>query len=142
MVLIRNIKIGFILVLLALAGSCDEYIGPTVDCSECFWEKPDSASLIMYFTIDEQYPEVPFVLYRGNVEEGQVDLVDTARESTWKVYSAVDQFYSVAAEYKKDGKVIHAIDGDAMKVKHVTDACDFECWIISGGYLEAELKFD
>lgn len=125
-----------------LAGACNEYLGPIVDCSECFDYKPDSADLLIYVTINNEHPEVPIVVYRENVEGKLVDWVDTIRESPHPLWSAVDQYYSVTAEYTVGDKKIIAVDGDRMKVKHVSESCDFECWIISGGYLRVELKFD
>ena len=70
------------------------------------------------------------------------DWADTARETPYKLYSKVGQFYSIEAQYEVDGKTIVAIDGDVMKAKRASSACDFECWIVTGGYLEAELKFE
>jgi hypothetical protein len=71
-----------------------------------------------------------------------VDWIDTARQSPYDLYSAVDQYYSVAAQYRVDGKTVIAIDGDKMKSKHVPDDCEYECWLVTGGYIKAELKFD
>ena len=131
-----------VFVFFLLAGACNEYFGPLVDCDECFDYKPDSADLVIYVTVNSEHPEVPIVLYRGNVEANRVDWVDTLRESPYYLWSAVDQYYSVTAEYTVGEKKIIAVDGDRMKVKHVSEACDFECWIISGGYFKVELKFD
>jgi hypothetical protein len=140
---VKNIiRYALILFLLLSIGACEEYHGLSVDCDECYYEKPDSSDLVIYLTIDADHPEVPITVYRGDVEEDRVDWVDTARESPYYLYSAVGQFYSVAAEYKVDDRTIVAVDGDEMKAKHVSDACDYECWIITGGYLKAELKFD
>lgn len=140
---VKNIiRYALILFLLLSIGACEEYHGLSVDCDECYYEKPDSADLVIYLTIDGDHPEVPITVYRGDVEEDRVDWVDTVRESPYYLYSAVGQFYSVAAEYKVDDRTIVAVDGDEMKAKHVSDACDYECWIITGGYLKAELKFD
>ena len=138
----RIIRVGMVMLGIAFAGSCEEYLGSSVDCSECFWDKPDSADLIIHLTLDRNHPEVPIVVYRGNVEGRIVDWVDTARETPYYLYSALNQFYSVAAEYKVDGKTIVAIDGDELKAKHVSGACDYDCWIVTGGILKAELKFD
>lgn len=138
----RIVKIGIILLGIALAFACEEYLSLTVDCSECYSDKPDSSDLTIHLTINENHPEVPIVLYRGNVETGQEDWIDTARETPYYLYSAVDQFYSVTAEYKVDGKTIIAIDGSELKPKHVSDACDYECWVVTEGILSAELKFD
>ena len=136
------IKAVLVLLGFTLAGSCNEYWGINVDCSDCYYEKPDSESLVIYLTINEEHPEVPLVVYRGYVEDKQVDWVDTARESPYKLYSALNQYYSVAAEYRVNGRKVIAVDGDEMKAKHVSDDCDYECWIVAGGYLKAELKFD
>ncbi len=136
------LKLGTILLALSFAGSCNEYWGLVVDCSECYWDKPDSADLTIHLTINEQHPEVPIVLYRGNIEDGQVDWVDTARETPYILYSAVDQFYSLTARYRVDGKTIVVVDGDKLEAKHSTDDCDYECWIVTGGILKAELKFE
>jgi hypothetical protein len=138
----RIIKIGIILLGILIAFACNEYLGLTVDCDECYYPEPDSADLTIYLTIDENHPEVPIILYRGDVEDGQEDWIDTARETPYRLYSAVDQFYSVTAEYKVNGKTIIVIDGDELKPKHVSDACDYECWVVTGGVLNAELKFD
>ncbi len=135
-------KLGLVLLVLSLAFACEEYWGPVVDCSECFWEKPDSADLAIHLTIDDAHREVPIVVYRGNVEDGQVDWIDTARETPYYLYSAVNQYYSVTAQYRVNGKTIVAVDGDQITTKHVSDECDYECWILTGGILKAELKFD
>ena len=137
-----HIKAIIILVLLTLAGSCNEYLGISVDCDDCWGFKPDSADLLIYLTIDQENPEVPLVIYRGNFEDGEVDFLDTARQSTYTLYSAIDQYYSVTAEYKVDGKTIIAVDGDVMKAKNATSSCEFECWIITDGEFSLELKSD
>jgi hypothetical protein len=134
------IKALFVLVLLALAGSCEDYLGPTVDCDDCWGYKPDSADLIINLTIDSKHPEVPIVVYRGNVESGEVDWIDTARETPYYLYAAVEQYYSVKAEYKVDGKTIMAVDGDEMKAKNATSSCDWVCWIVVDGEFKVDLK--
>ena len=138
----RALKYFLVISLLASAGSCEEYLGSNVDCSQCTYDKPDSADLILHLTINSDHPAVPIVVYRGDAEENQVDWVDTARETPYYLYSAVNQFYSVKAEYRVGGKTIVAIDGDKIKAKHVSDACDYACWIVTGGILEVELKFE
>jgi hypothetical protein len=136
------IKALLVFVLLTLAGACNEYLGLTVNCDDCWGFKPDSADLLVYLTINQDHPEVPIVIYRGNFEDGEVDFVDTARESTYTLYSAVDQYYSVTAEYKVDGKTVIAVDGDVMKAKDASSSCDFECWIITDGEFSLQLKSD
>ena len=136
------IKALLVFVLLTLAGACNEYLGLTVNCDDCWGFKPDSADLLIYLTINQDHPEVPIVIYRGNFEDGEVDYVDTALESTYYLRSAIDQYYSVTAEYKVDGKTVIAVDGDVMKAKDASSSCDFECWIITDGEFSLQLKSD
>lgn len=139
----RRFKYWIVFVGLAMAGACQEYLGPVVDCDdECYYPKPDSADLFIHLTIDENHPEVPLVLYRGNFEDKVLDWADTVSESPIILYSKVGQYYSVSAEYKVDGKTIMAIDGDVMKPKHVSESCDYECWVVTGEHLKVELKYD
>jgi hypothetical protein len=134
------IKAFFVLLLITMAGSCNEYIGLTVDCDDCWSYRPDSADLIINLTINGSHPEVPIVVYRGNIEGGEVDWMDTARENPYYLYSALEQYYSVTAEYKVDGKTIIAVDGDEMKAKDATSSCEFECWIIVDGEFKVDLE--
>ena len=129
----------FILVFTAWSA-CDEYMG-VVDCDECHSIEPDSADLIIYLTINNDHPEVPLVVYRGNIEE-DTDWVDTAVTSPYYLYSKIDQFYSVKAEYHVGDRTINVVDRDKVKAKHVSESCEQECWIITGGEMNAELKFD
>jgi hypothetical protein len=137
-----SIKALLVFILLTMAGACNEYLGLTVDCNDCWGFKPDSADLLIYLTINQDNPEVPLVIYRGNFEDGEVDFVDTARESTYTLYSAIDQYYSVTAEYKVEGKTVIVVDGDVMKAKDASSSCDYECWIITDGEFSLQLKSD
>jgi hypothetical protein len=134
------IKALLVFMLLTMAGSCNEYLGLTVNCDDCWGYRPDSADLIINLTINNSHPEVPIVVYRGHIEGGQVDWVDTARQTPYYLYSAIDQYYSVTAEYKVDGKTIMAVDGDEMKTKDASSSCEFECWIVVDGELKVDLK--
>jgi hypothetical protein len=129
----------FILVF-AFWPACNEYMG-VVDCDECYSIEPDSADLIIYLTINKDHPEVPLVIYRGNIED-DTDWVDTAVTSPYYLYSKIDQFYSVKAEYHVGDRTINVVEGGKVQAKHVSESCDWECWVITGGELNAELKFD
>ena len=133
---------ALVFILIVLAGSCSENFSLVVDCDECFDFKPDTADLLIYVTINFENPEVPIVLYRGNVEEGQVDWVDTITSSPFPLPSEVDQFYSITAEYNVGDKKVIAVDGDKMKIKKEHDSCPPTCYMIKGGYLRVELKYD
>ena len=134
------IRLTIIILVFAAWSACDEYMG-IVDCDECYSIEPDSADLIIYLTINNDHFEVPLVVYSGNIEN-DTDWIDTAVTSPYYLYSKIDQFYSVRAEYHVGDRTINVVDGDELKAKHVSESCDVECWVITGGELNVELKFD
>lgn len=110
-----------------------------VDCDECYFEKPDSADLIVDITINEENPYVPLIFYKGDVEDGNIEWIDTAYSETLYLYSPVDQFYSIKAFYKSGDQTIISVDGDKLKTTQVSDVCDYDCWVIRGGILDVRL---
>ena len=140
-VIFRSILL--LLVILAVSISCDEYLGGTVDCSECWDPEPDSADLIVDLTYNLGVIDtVPLIIYNGSVEEDSIEWVDTAYGPEFRLYVAVDRYYSVRAEYTIGDKKIIAIDGGKILAKHVTESCDYECWVITKGILNVELKYE
>jgi len=136
---IKNIFL--ILAALPLFYSCDQdSFVFDVNCDECFIEKPDSADLIIYLTINEDNPYVPLRFYRGEVEENVVEWVDTAYSETFYLYSPVDEYYSLEAKYLRGSDTIVVVDGDKLKTNQVSDVCDTDCWIIRGGIMNARLR--
>ena len=81
------------------------------------------------------------MVYRGNIEN-DTDYIDTAITSPYYLYSKIDQFYSVRAEYHVGDRIINVVDRDKVQAKHVSESCDVECWVITDGVLNVELKFD
>jgi hypothetical protein len=138
---IRNISILIITTGIIFTFSCEQ--NPfifDVDCDECYVEQPDSADLIVDITINEENPYVPLVFYKGDIEEGNIEWVDTAYTETLYLYSPVDQYYSIKAFYKSGSQTIISVDGDKMKTTLVSDVCDYDCWVIRGGILDVRLK--
>ena len=130
-----------ILISIVSVLSCDrELLNLNINCDECYSAKPDSAELVVRLTIDEENPYVPLTFFRGRIEEGVLEWIDTAFSSTLYLLSPVGEYYSVEASYKRDGKTIIAIDGDKLKTRLVTDVCEKDCWIIKGGTLDLRLK--
>ncbi len=111
-----------------------------VNCSECYTPKPDSAYLTIKFTINEDFKEVPFVLYRGDFEDNQVDWIDTSNTATKDIWVRTDQKYSVKAKYSKGDKTLYAVDGGKVKVLLVTDACNEDCYVIKDETLNVEIR--
>jgi hypothetical protein len=135
----RLILAGFLILLVC---SCSEKIFTAgVDCEECYQIKPDSAWLVVKLTVNDTYESIPLVVYRNEVEIRDMEYIDTAYESTYYLFVAVNREYSVEAEYIKGNSKIIAIDGTRIKTRHVSSECDEECWIIEGDELNMELKY-
>ncbi|MCK4921815.1 MAG: hypothetical protein KAS71_12270 [Bacteroidales bacterium] len=135
------LKISAILILFVAAFSCEqEDFTFNVNCNECYYPEPDTADLIMNFTINEENPFVPFILYMGDVEENKIDFIDTAYSEEEYLASAIDVDYSIKAFYKKGSQTIIVVDGDKLKASRTSEVCDYECWIIKGGVLDLTLK--
>jgi len=132
----------FIIISICLVfSSCKEKLFTgDVNCSECYSPKPDSAYMTIKFTINEDYKEVPFILYRGDFEDNQIDWIDTSLTATKDIWVRTDQKYSVKAKYKKGDKTLYAVDGGKVKVQLVTNACDQECYVIKGEALNLEIR--
>ena len=137
---IKNVTIA-VLIFLFSVPSCDkELFNLNINCDECDPVRPDSAELVVRITIDDENPYVPLIFYKGRIEDGILEWVDTASSSTLYLLSPVDEYYSVKASYRKDGKTIIAIDGDKLRTRLITDVCERDCWIIKGGILDLRLK--
>ncbi|MBN1159599.1 MAG: hypothetical protein JXA61_09475 [Bacteroidales bacterium] len=136
-----KLKGTLLIFLITGIASCGEkvYYGE-VDCSECYQIRPDSADLIVRLTLNGGIQEVPLTFYRGNIEGGVVECVDTAFTDPYYLWVAVEQAYSVKAEYYHGGKVVYAVDGTTIEILKVPDACDEECYIINGETLDVRLK--
>ena len=83
-----------LLTLLTLSGNflgCEtEDWVLSVDCNECYGYVPDSANLIIYLTINQENPSVPITVYKGSLEEGNIEWRDTARTDEFYLFSALD----------------------------------------------------
>ncbi len=134
------IYVAITVVSFLIAFSCENTGGLGVNCSECYSPEPDSADLLVYLTINTANPYVPIKIYRGKVEENQLDWVDTVYSKEYRLYSAVNQYYSIEATYKDGTKRIIAVDGDKISTSLVSDICDNDCWILKGGVLDVRLK--
>jgi hypothetical protein len=141
-ILVNNVKILWLTVFcfFGLFNSCEKNRGITVDCDECYYEEPDSGDLIVYLTFNSENTRIPLTIYKDQVDDEWIEYIDTAISSPYYLYVALDEYYSVVAEYKSGDKTIYAVDGDKIKSKFVTETCEFDCWIISGGVVDAELK--
>jgi len=131
-----------ILFLMSLMYACSEKIFTAdVNCEECYQEKPDSAYLIIELTINDIYDSVPLTVYKDEVENNEVEWIDTAYANPFYLLVPVNKDFSVAAEYNDNKGKIIAIDGTKIKIKHVSSECDEDCWVIEEDDLDVKLKY-
>jgi hypothetical protein len=133
----------FLIILLALPGNflgCEtEDLVFTIDCDDCFGYVPDSADLIIYVTINAENPSVPIAVYKGSLEQGQIDWRDTATTSEFYLLSALDVDYTVEATYRSGDRTILTYDGDRMRIYDGGNDCGAPCYIVKGGIFDNRL---
>jgi hypothetical protein len=127
--------------VLTFSGSCDEkiYTG-NVNCDECYTEKPEQVDLIIEVTLSGEYPAVPIVVYRDEMEKNQVEHSDTVYENPYYLYVKAGREYSVVARYEKTDKTLYVVDGTKPRVLKVTDACETECYVIEDVDMDVRIK--
>lgn len=130
------------LTLILLAGQflgceTEDWQG-SVDCNECFSYHPDSADLIVYVSIRLEQDSVPLTFYRGDYM-GEVDWRDTATTSEFYLRAAVDESYTIKAEYRSGQTSIIAFDSDKMTLSYHGNECGYTCYIIKGGIFDVRL---
>jgi hypothetical protein len=128
-------------IILCSTGCQEKIFTGNVNCDECYTDKPDSAILFIDVTINDDYREVPLVLYREEYEKDQIDYRDTTAISDYWVWVAVDQEYSVKVEYAYDSDTIYVVDATKIKAKRVSEECDEVCWVVVNDRIDARLKF-
>jgi hypothetical protein len=144
---LKNIVLLTIIFVVGISYfSCSsQYAAIEGNCIDCFSSdpaQPDSASLVIYVTINGENPKVPLVIYKGkfdpiHVPDTVISVIDTT--STFTCNVLLNQTYSVKAEYKSGTKTIYAIDGSIFNVQ-MQSGCNNTCWQLIGGILDARLK--
>jgi len=109
------------------------------DCSQCYDYEPDSAKLIVYVTINDEYDSVPLTFYRGPFEDGIIDWQDTAINGEFFLFSEMNREYSVRATYRSGDKTIIAFDQDKMRLSDNSESCGYPCYIVKGGIFDVTL---
>ena len=126
--------------ILSMLVACDEkpYLG-NVDCSECYQDKPSECLLSVDLTLPATGRGVPLVIYRGNMEDGQVERIDTAYWTPYEHWAAIDHEYSVRAEYFVNNATVYVVDGTKAELR-VSNDCDTQCYVIVNTGMDARLN--
>lgn len=143
--LIKNIILP-VLLIICITSCKDKIFTGDVNCDECYTDKPDSLYITLNVTLNDQYPEVPVILFIGrNIDSGV--LIDTFYCFIEKnvrydqAYVHVDEDYSAKAIYETEERTVYVVDGIRQKLKRVTDACEVECWVSENDELFLELTY-
>jgi hypothetical protein len=131
--------------LILTAGvSCNPEEWETIDCSECFVERPSTAEINVKLTINNINPTVTINVYRGRIEEEVIEFSETVRSETWSMFLPADHYYTVTATYSSHNQEISnvtAIDGNYVRTKRVRSVCDEPCWVVQGNNFNVRLKY-
>jgi hypothetical protein len=135
---------GFIFSIIIFFCSCqDKIFTGTVNCDECYSNKPDSVVLILHITLNNQFDTIPIVLYKGDIDKGKlIDTFDCFKDPVDDIWVKADTIYSVKAIYESSDRTVMVVDGTSKRqLKRVTGQCDTECWVIEGNELFLKLAF-
>ena len=130
------------LITLIVILSCNEKLFTfDVDCEDCYTEKPDSVDLIIHWTKNDDFQEIPVLLYKGKIDVGE--FIDTFFLFGNPAYIWVksQEEYSIKALYETDERTTLVVDGTNQKIKRVSGYCDNDCWVIEDEVLHIELRY-
>jgi len=134
--------IAILLVFIVSLIGCERernYGFENIDCTECYQKKPEWGPISITVTINDENPYVPLVVYIGDIEDNNVDWVDTAYTTDFWIDVKPDRYHSLSAKYKVGDKTVFAVDGDELKLKYTTSDCDEPCYYYKGGYFDVRL---
>ena len=113
---------------------CENY-----NYDDCNTIEPSTAFININVSCNSDFPLVPIVLYRGDIDDGVIVLYDTLN-TTRKTYELpVNIYYSATAEYQYVSKKIYVLDGGKIKTKS-EKICDSICWTRVNKELNLEVK--
>ncbi len=135
----------FIAFFLCYSSACESLLYDTDECdnfdeSDCVQARPLEGDLTIKLTINEENPEVPYIIFENDIENKDTVLVDTAYNEQESVKVPLNEYYSIMAKYKSGDKIIYAVDGDRIE-SYSEDKCGYTCWYVRGGVLKVRLKY-
>jgi hypothetical protein len=133
-------KYFMLLFMIFIAGCDGDQSIESFDCSTCYQDKPEWGPLQIKVTINSENTIVYLTIYRGDIENNEIEFEGQTVYPDYTVDVPVDKYYSVKAEYKVGDKTIYAVDGDKLKVKKNSTSCDQECYYFKGGYIDVRLR--
>ena len=111
----------------------------TYDYHNCNTLRPIEAKMLINFSVSSRIKSVPFIVYKGYVDDNNIYFQDTAWDASIEYLMPVNEYWSIMATYKIDGKTIKVIDGGSIKA-HSSNVCDSTCWTVNELVLDAIIK--
>jgi len=124
--------------------SCEEF-DSIVKCSECIYEEPQSAELIIKISSTDwvTYGPTPVTIriYEGNLEDDilKASFTTTSEETSYTV--SLNKNYTATATYNLDDDTYIAVDSAIPSVKYIKDQCDDPCYYVYDRTLNLGLKY-
>ena len=141
--MIKKLLIILLVNMLLISGCREGYITVddcyNYDYSDCITMKYSTSFIYMNFSLNDENDNIPYTLYEGSVDNGEVLLQDTAFKENITLEGSFDIPYSVKAEYLVNGEKIYVIDGGTA-IRWDQEVCDSTCWHYED--IELDLKLD
>jgi hypothetical protein len=125
---------------------CEGFADRHSACDPCIKDEPDEGEFKIEFSQGEEYPAIPFRVFKGTYESGALVVSDTATETEMVYTLETETDYTVVAEYKRNGKTILVIDEDRIKTRSVNCADEDDpestvsCWYVVPARVYATLQ--
>jgi len=125
--LISLFCIGISSIIAFVIISCENISDESVDCetydfSKCNTTEPAEGKIFVKLTINSENTAVPLYIYKGKLEENNIIYYDTISSASFDTLLPVDNYYTVAAKYKKG------------------NVCDSVCWSVEDAEVNVKLK--
>lgn len=136
---------NLILILTVLAGltSCHEYYYDSgYPCDFCYPGEQTEGVLTIQLSPNDENAKIPIVIYINEIDNNEIEYIDTTSETNYEIWVPIDNYYSVTAEYKVGSKTITAVDKTRVYMRKNTSDCDEDCWIVFDGTVDVRLKYD
>jgi hypothetical protein len=130
-----------IIILVAIFACSEKWLTFDVNCEECYTEKPDSVDIIIYWTKNDEFQEIPALLYKGTIGDGE--FIDTFYlfGNPAYIWVKAEEEYSIKAIYENNDRTVMAVDGTKQKIKRVSGYCEYDCWVIEDEKFQVELRY-
>lgn len=143
--LIRNIILP-VFIIVCFTSCKEKVFTGDVNCDECYLDKPDSVFLTIHYTLNDEFFEVPVVVFKGKIDGGElIDTfycyVDSLGTNLNLIYVEAEEEYSAKAIYKTEKRTVYVVDGIKQKLKSVSETCEETCWVSEDDELFLDLAY-